>query len=66
VSGAAEGAVALPEPRPQRRVAASTMSPVRNLRSFAVAVLLAALTVLFACAIALLIAESFYGYGGLG
>lgn len=66
MSGAAEGAVALPEPRPRRRVAASTVSAGRNLRSFGIALLLVALTVVFACAIALLIAESFYGYGGLG
>jgi hypothetical protein len=66
VSGAAGSAVALPEPRPQRRIVASGVSAGRNLRSFATAFLFVALAGLCACAIGLLIAEAFYGYGGLG
>jgi hypothetical protein len=42
------------------------VSASRNLRGFGIALLFAALTVIFACAVALVIAESFYGYGGLG
>jgi hypothetical protein len=66
VSEAAASAVAVPEPRLERRVAASSVSVGSNLRSFGVALLFALLTLLFASALALLIAESFYGYGGLG
>ena len=58
--------VPAPEPTPQRRVARSSVSRSRNLRSFTIALLFVALAGLFACAIALLIAQAFYGYGGLG
>jgi hypothetical protein len=66
MSGVAESAVAVPGSRLRRRVAASDVSAARNLRSFAVALLLVALVILLSCGIGLLIAEAFYGYGGLG
>ena len=57
---------AAPEPTPQRRVVASGVSAGRNLRSFATAFLIVVVISLFASAIALLVAQAFYGYRGLG
>jgi hypothetical protein len=66
LSAAAQSLAAAPEAVPRPRVASSGLSAGRNLRSFGIALLLAAVTVLFACAVAFLIADTFYGYGGLG
>jgi hypothetical protein len=52
--------------RTPRRFAATDVSAGRNFKSFLVALLFVGLTVLAACAIGLLIAGTFYGYGGLG
>ncbi len=63
--GAAPGLGAAPESTYRRRVATSSVPVSRSLRSFALALLVVALTVLSACAVAPLIAKAFYGYGGL-
>src|ERR1700733_8595589 len=49
-----------------RTVAATGISARRNLASFGVALLLASLVVLASAALGVLIATSFYGFGGLG
>jgi hypothetical protein len=66
MSGVAPSLLAAPGPTPRRRTVTSSVSASRNLRSFATAFLFVAVTGLFACATALLIAQPFYGYGGLG
>jgi hypothetical protein len=66
MSGAGESVVVVAGPSLERQVAASALSVGRNLRSFAVALLLVALVMLLSCVVGLLIAETFYGYGGLG
>jgi hypothetical protein len=48
-----------------RVLAASEISAARNLASFLVALLFAVLVLLAAGALALLIATTFYGYGGI-
>jgi hypothetical protein len=52
--------------RSGRRFAATDVSALQNLRSFLVALLLTALVLLVSGALGLLIATSFYGYGGIG
>jgi hypothetical protein len=66
VGDATQGVVQVPERRLERRVAASGASVGRNLASFGVALLFVVLVLLAACGVGLLIAETFYGYGGLG
>jgi len=51
---------------PGRRFAKSGVSARQNLVGFLIALLFAACVLLSAGAIALLIAATFYGYGGLG
>jgi hypothetical protein len=65
VSGAAGSVVVAPGSRAGRRVAASGISARQNLASLAVALVLVVCVVLVAGAVALLIATTFYGYGGL-
>jgi hypothetical protein len=52
--------------RSGRRFAATDVSASQNFRSFLVALLFAGLVLLVSGALGLLIATSFYGYGGLG
>jgi hypothetical protein len=52
--------------RSGRRFAATDVSAAQNLKSFLFALLLAGLVLLVSGAVGVLIATSFYGYGGLG
>jgi hypothetical protein len=52
--------------RSARRFAATDVSATQNLRNFLVAVLFAGLILLVSGALGLLIATSFYGFGGIG
>jgi hypothetical protein len=62
----AQGGGGAPGERSERRFAATDVSVTQNLRSLLVALLLAGLVLLVAGALGLLIAASFYGYGGIG
>ena len=53
-------------PRSRRRFAATDVSVIQNLKSFLVALLFAGLVLVVAGVLGLLIATSFYGYGGIG
>jgi hypothetical protein len=52
--------------RSARRFAATDVSTGQNIKSFLVALLFASLALLVSGGLALLIATSFYGYGGIG
>jgi hypothetical protein len=55
-----------PGKRSARRFAAADVSAGQNFKGFLVALLFAALALFVSGALGLLIATSFYGYGGLG
>ena len=50
----------------ERRFAATDVSATQNLRSFLIALLFAGLVLFVSGALGLLIATSFYGFGGIG